>query len=208
MLQAFATLERMPRNLDDIPRIGPECIPNPLYHGTNKGDLIRASTIRASHANAGGRGIHQMIWFFADEEAAFRYCTAHSMDGPHGWGLPEVLIYRYCGTRPILDLRGFERDDVLQAIGDSTFSEAIEQAAGAGVLIHSTTTIEHDEWGFASAADLKYIEAKRPTDEWFARKQEDERAHEIYCAKLQERRGAEEELEAKLVELRKRHRCK
>lgn len=158
------------RGFSDLPIIDPSAVPELLYHGTNMGEAIRGSSILPSKANAGSRGLSNLIWFSAKEETAANYCFADPMDGPHGWGSPEILVYRYIGGKPLLDLRGLERPDIVKFLGPKKLTEVIAEAGCGGILTHSTTFREGDEWGFVSAGDLEYVTAKEPSEAWFIRK--------------------------------------
>jgi hypothetical protein len=184
--------------LTNVPKIMPDAIPRLLYHGTNLGEAIRARGMRASKANAAGRGIYGFAWFFAAEEDALRYCLARSEDGPDGWADPEVLVYRYTGALPLLDLRGLEKEDI-DGLGGAIHDAVTEAAGLGGVLIHSTTGRGIDEWGFVVSGNLRYVEARCPSKAWFALKEEEAREHERYISELDERRRQEKALEEELL---------
>lgn len=192
----------MSHTLTGVPKIRPDDVPVLLYHGTNQGESIRAGGLRASNANAAGRGVYGFAWFFATEEGALKYCLVQTERD--GWGAPEVLVYRYVGTMPILDLRGLEKEDI-DRLGGAIHGGAIEQAGAAGVLIHSTTGRANDEWGFVVSGDLQYVESRCPTETWYAQKAQEQVDHEAYLAAQEDRRAKERALEERLRQARQRH---
>jgi hypothetical protein len=190
--------------LTGVPRIMAEALPQFLFHGTNEGGAIRANGMRASKANAAGRGVYGFAWFFATEEAALGYCMVPTEDAADGCGLPEVLVYRYVGTMPLLDLRGLEKDDI-DGLGGALHNEAVEQARAAGVVIHSTTPRPDDEWGFIVSENLQYLESRHPTEAWYAQKEQEQIDHEAYLDAQEERRAKERALEERLQQARQRY---